>query len=799
MMKKSILWMMAAILTCGLMMTACSDSADNPAVPSYLNIDAEYDVHLSDMPDGTLLTIEGGYNPELASVTSNASWLQVENAGPTTLAGYTDPTTGFEWLSGGTYPVIRLKGDAASDLKERKAQVTIVTKTGNTIRLNIDFEDQEPHFITLPLAIGNLIVVNGGGGWGSDGDEADYTVMLYTVGGGNLDNQIETDIKNAAGAIKADNKKVRYLIQYKYSSQASINGISGFLPSGKPGHVYRYEASPNIVNTEKSPMLLLKDDHIYGTQNEKAEFFQPDSIVNFMKYCQKVAPAKNYILVLSDHGGGYAVNDDYDKSLEKMGTRATCFDDNLAGRGITCKEIRTALERSGMHLTMLYFDCCLMNNMETLSEVINLTDYVLASGHTNGGGNHQAFVEELYNASAGDAFTDAMSRYAKTCAQRNNMIWMLHGATWARNVDFVLTDMKKFPAILTALRDYVDFAIKNMGGAQAEDFQYAASDCYQYSPGFPLYDLRDYCEKLQANAFGHLPNEWHYYDNLENALQAAQVCHYYSIQSEGYKEITPHWLSYNVSLGAKGFIGSTILKKEPTKIYGYNKDGNLATVDISNLNLTVLGKNTPWFAWSQTYYQLEFDKQTGWSRWLEANTGFPINNPPYDNQDDQQPGENVVPGQDGWEIIVNVYYDTDRPTFNKYKTMNTYHWQGFAYTQGMLMTATYRQNRKSITLPATIQLLTEVEPRAGKTGNWTFVRKDFGIKVLRKYKGESMPDVYYKVDDDLNLSGTDIETEGADVAERAYSNIIVNIDENGKVTFEKHEKSENYILENKSR
>ncbi len=798
-MKKSILWMMAAILTCGLMMTACSDSADNPAVPSYLNIDAEYDVHLSDMPDGTLLTIEGGYNPELASVTSNASWLQVENAGPTTLAGYTDPTTGFEWLSGGTYPVIRLKGDAVSDLKERKAQVTIVTKTGNTIRLNIDFEDQEPHFITLPLAIGNLIVVNGGGGWGSDGDEADYTVMLYTVGGGNLDNQIETDIKNAAGAIKADNKKVRYLIQYKYSSQASINGISGFLPSGKPGHVYRYEVSPNIVNTEKSPMLLLKDDYIYGTQSEKAEFFQPDSIVNFMKYCQKVAPAKNYILVLSDHGGGYAVNDDYDKSLEKMGTRATCFDDNLAGRGITCKEIRTALEKSGMHLTMLYFDCCLMNNMETLSEVINLTDYVLASGHTNGGGNHQAFVEELYNASAGDAFTDAMSRYAKTCAQRNNMLWMLHGTTWARNVDFVLTDMKKFPAILTALRDYVDFAIKNMGGAQAEDFQYAASDCYQYSPGFPLYDLRDYCEKLQANAFGHLPNEWHYYDNLENALQAAQVCHYYSIQSEGYKEITPHWLSYNVSLGAKGFIGSTILKKEPTKIYGYNKDGNLATVDISNLNLTVLGKNTPWFAWSQTYHQLEFDKQTGWSRWLEANTGFPINNPPYDNQDDQQPGANVVPGQDGWDIIVNVYYDTDRPTFNKFKTMNTYHWQGNANVPGMLMTATYRQNMEIRTLPATIQLLTEVEPKAGKTGNWTFVRKDFGIKVLRKYKGESMPDVYYKVDDDLNLSGTDIETEGADVAERAYSNVIVNIDENGKVTFEKHEKSENYILENKSR
>ena len=215
--------------------------------------------------------------------------------------------------------------------------------------------------------------------------ETDYTVMLYTVGGGNLDSQIETDIKRAANAIKADSKKVRYLVQYKYSSQAGINKSLSFTPSGKAGHVYRYEASPSIVNTEKSPALLLKDDYLYGTQHEKAEFFQPDSIANFIKYCKKVAPAKNYILVFSDHGGGYSVNQDYLKSLEKVGTRGLVFDDNLGGRGITCKEIRTALETSGIHLTMLYFDCCLMNNMETLSELTELTDYVLASGHTNAG------------------------------------------------------------------------------------------------------------------------------------------------------------------------------------------------------------------------------------------------------------------------------------------------------------------------------------------------------------------------------------------------------------------------------
>jgi len=623
--------------------------------------------------------------------------------------------------------------------------------------------------------------------------EADYTVMLYTVGGGNLDSQIETDIRRAASAIKTDNKKVRYMVQYKYSSNASLNS-SVFTPSGKPSYVYRYEATPAIVNTEDSPKLLLKDSQIYGTQNEKAEFFQPDSIVSFMKYCKQVAPAKNYILVFSDHGGGYSVTDDYDKSLEQAGTRATCFDDNLAQRGITCKEIRAALEKSGMHLTMLYFDCCLMNNMETLSELTSLTDYVLASGHTNAGGNQQNFVEELYKASAGDAFTDAMSRFAKKCAEYNHNIWVVQKSSWARNVDFVLTDMKKFPAVLTALKSYVDFAIRNKKDDMADDYQFAAAGCYQYYPGVPLYDLGDYCIKLQENVYGHLADEWQYHDNLENALKAAQVCHYYSIQSEGYGEITPHMLSYNVSLGANGFIGSTILINEPTKIYGYNKDGYRVKLDTKTLELETVGKATPWYAWSQTYNLLEFDKQTGWSRWIEANTGYPMNNPPYDDADDKMPGSTTVPGANNWEITVKTVYDIDRTTFKNFKNVNTFNWQSEYYINMPLYTIDYNFQRRGTKLPAKIQFTTEVEPKAGKEGAWTYVRKDYKIKVSRSYKGEAKPDVEYKLDD-LNLSGADIAKEGADAGKKAYVNIVIDIDEDGNVKFTQHEQSENYILE----
>ena len=108
-------------------------------------------------------------------------------------------------------------------------------------------------------------------------------------------------------------------------------------------------------------------------------------------------------------------------------------------------------------------------------------------------------------------------------------------------------------------------------------------------------------------------------------------------------------------------------------------------------------------------------------------------------------------------------------------------------------------NRDRNVLPATIQFISNVEPRAGKTGAWTLVRSKFFIHIARKYKGETKPDIYYRDVPDLDLSGTDIETEGAAAAEKAYFNIVCKIDENGKVTFEKHEKSENYILENKSR
>lgn len=71
-----------------------------------------------------LVTIEGGFNPRLKSVSSSADWLKVEDVGPTEMEEFTDPETGFKWLSGGSYPLLRLTYDSFDDRQNYEALLT---------------------------------------------------------------------------------------------------------------------------------------------------------------------------------------------------------------------------------------------------------------------------------------------------------------------------------------------------------------------------------------------------------------------------------------------------------------------------------------------------------------------------------------------------------------------------------------------------------------------------------------------------------------------------------------------------
>ncbi|MBO5592449.1 MAG: hypothetical protein J5913_05755 [Prevotella sp.] len=486
----------------------------------------------------------------------------------------------------------------------------------------------------------------------------DYTVIFYSTGGGNLDPAIQNDFVSLCNSLGTDNKKVRVLVQYKYSKVLREDVC------GKPGHLYRMELTSDLLNdttgTDKH-ILKLTDDMLYGTQQAAAELYQPDSIANFIKYCTEVAPARNYVFMMSDHGAGYQIEFDYDKSKV---TRAMMSDDNLDGNPImTNHELREGIQKSGVHMKIINFDCCLMNNLETLAELQGITDYVIAAGHTTIGQDQGALIKMLENAGPnaenlkewGQKFVDGCADM--TAKARENEIGTSDAR--AKNVDFNITDMSKFGNVLTTLKDCTDFLMAVWDDISQDKDAVAAfenklfdpnNNCYQYYPQAALYDAGDYMKLLSeeplkdvqdASGMTFAPLYKAFYD----ACKAAIICHAQSITSYGMESRD---LTYSITLGCKGFIGTqydNTSQEYPAIILGLDLNGNPAQLTVWNDEIepytptsdeakAYYANHQQAFAWANSYCETTFDQIVGWSRWLKVNPVYSYNNPPYDNRAD---------------------------------------------------------------------------------------------------------------------------------------------------------------------
>jgi hypothetical protein len=287
------------------------------------------------------------------------------------------------------------------------------------------------------------------------------------------------------------------MVQFKYSDQKNLDKYNpGHTWGGKAAQCYRFELTHNKYNYQEYHFDL--SGYEYGTQGSGCQIYQPDSLANFIKYCQKVAPAKNYILLISDHGGAYSVNADYDKSLV---TRGAMQDDTQDDLLMSNKEIRTAIEKAGVHLKALIFDCCIMNNMESITEFLDLTDYYYGSGHSTIASDHKVLVQQLKAAAKSGDFVKAMKTWAESSAK-------VHYDEYKENkknvnckyVDFVLNDMSKVKNIYAPLKNFVDYAVTNWDKANQQSVKMAAENTYHYFNESALYDVKDYCLHL-AEAF----------------------------------------------------------------------------------------------------------------------------------------------------------------------------------------------------------------------------------------------------------------------------------------------------------
>lgn len=376
--------------------------------------------------------------------------------------------------------------------------------------------------------------------------EAEYTLMLYGCGGGNLDHYMQVNLFEAL--LTGANDRVKMTGQIKFSAE--------------------YQSDPDLKGTHR---FILKDEDSDGEPDEAATLdaslplYDPDNLADFIRWSKQQCPARNYILVLWNHGAGWTPEDDAPKS------RGVLQDDNVDYLLMSLDELVEGVKKSDTHLKMIYYDACLMGMLENLCGLTGVADYVLGAAHeTPGiGGSYASLIENLRS---GSDFVAAMRQYCHETVK----LWNIYGD----NYDLSLTDLSKLTPVTKALRKISDELVASYDDYK-ENYDTATCACYRLNASYPFFDIMDYIETLAVASEN--PKLINYTSELQRAMEAAMVCN----------ETTKALLQQDISLGI------TLIDK--TEWMNYYADG---------------------------YYEaLAFDKAAGWSRWLKINEQVPTGNP----------------------------------------------------------------------------------------------------------------------------------------------------------------------------
>jgi len=452
---------------------------------------------------------------------------------------------------------------------------------------------------------------------------ADYTILFYGHGGNSsLDYCIVENLKQFYAAEAASYNKVRIAAQYKLSSpkvfqsqiesylknsktESDIKEVETFndLYKDKAGQTYRF-----VVDPKMQPYDQLGDQYQYGPF--EGEIAHPDSLTNFIKWAAKACPAKNYLLLLSDHGAGYMPNDDLPYSPAAK-TRNLMVD-SKSGKGLTLPSLTAAIEAAGIPVKALYFDACLMNSIEYLFELKDVVDYVVASSFLvpGIGGSYDTLINLL--AQCGDDIESALAGYNKYCVDR----WdELVGKNQKESYfDMTVTRTSGLDAYGKKIRAFTDLLVEAYQSGDEElckKIDNMTANALKIENRYPFYDLLIYALTITTTDPERF--ETAYNDMQKCYEELCQVSH----QTSAY--MAAEGITASVLLGWEGqyefFVWAPVDNEwKVAQDIVFKPDGTFDSV--------LFGETTSdkWQStFEQTYEQTKFDKATGWSRWIWTN------------------------------------------------------------------------------------------------------------------------------------------------------------------------------------
>ena len=439
---------------------------------------------------------------------------------------------------------------------------------------------------------------------------ARYTVFVYGNAEGIADKVIEYGFWEKIQPLLTDHNNVRVVCFYKYGKD---------LPEKKKPFTGKYAEPGDIVWFDLNDTTKLENIRNGGLQAlgyekeaQAMKLCDPKTISAFIQISSLVCPAEQYVFSIWGHGNGLNPMNDvpgkYEDPAAASATRGVIADEWNESEELDMYELSTAIRSAGLsRLNTIFFHNCLMGNMETLTELRGLSDYIVASAHLleSEGELLTEYVRGLLEkGNTEDAVAQMFERvnpvwensYHESEEQENGQIV----ESW-KNGDYKLIRTAKLDSIIDAAKRLADRLVA-LYPTQKEAIDRATQKVYRFFRPYeirkltfmnPFFDLADYAHLLAKET-----------GDAEVATISADL-------DKAFSEAFVHYV--DVSTNEQHLDHYTL---------------SVCLADNTTYKLNLKAADSPYLcSFDEGYEQTTFHKLTGWGNWLRTNQHYLWGNP----------------------------------------------------------------------------------------------------------------------------------------------------------------------------
>ena len=484
--------------------------------------------------------------------------------------------------------------------------------------------------------------------------DPEYAILLYGHGGGNLDLSIFDNINELFHAEKDSYKKVKMAVQYKLSSTMGLTENECDIYFGKEGiqkhgsatlrfvvNSQKFDYDESILGDDVDEQTMIRnlqnffknniDNVVYQSGEKNTRIADPNNLTDFIKWAVNECHAKKYVLIISDHGGGYMPHEELSSSPNTL-SKALVYDDNNSVKipgtddvqmeHFTAQSLAKAISSAGgFRPEVLYLDACLMNTIEYQFELKDVADYLVLSSFTvpGDGGDYATLIDQLAKNQSIEA---ALTNFCKASVD----YWDSDIDEETQQVVNSYSDMSiirtsQIANFGSAWKDFTTRLITayTSGDTKAKEaIDLITSETYSMSLGYPLYDMMYYAKKI-TQGVGEKYFDKSFASTLESAYKSTVV----------YSQASSELRKYGFEIGPSVLFGCNdhitvhsfpIDEETEDYVYDgcstYNADGTMTIydADFDQIEMKSWGGT-----FANTYKTMQFDIATGWSEWIKVN------------------------------------------------------------------------------------------------------------------------------------------------------------------------------------